>query len=68
MADAFALFGSRDCRREDEDTGRPGQIVSVSLRGERCENPHGEAGPVFLGRKRPSALVFKGLLGSYCGT
>lgn len=42
MADAFALFRSCDCRRGAEETGRPGQTVSVSLRerGERYENPH----------------------------
>lgn len=59
MADAFALFRSFDYRRGDEDTGMPGQIVSVSLRGERSENPHG--------RQDPSSWAGKGqgLLSSY---
>lgn len=35
MADAFALFRSCDCRRGAEETGRPGQTVSVSLREEK---------------------------------
>lgn len=68
MAEAFALFRSCDYRRGDEDTGRPGQVASVSLRGESYENPHGETGAIFLGWKGPSALVLKGLLSSWGGT